>query len=232
MRSLWFIRSTIVSLFIVALGVCVRPASAQNVTGAAVRESTELEKLRLELERLRTELEVIRGQYEQRLQALEDRLKTAEPGTSETAKQQPPPPAQVPPPTPPPVDQPPPQTLPAGSSKVFNPDMSVNGNFVGVAGKNALQRSAVAAAHRGRGVVPGHRRSVCTRRLLPRRRSGGSRGRGRVHHLHLAAEKSAVEGRKNARAVRQGEHRAHARDADRGSAARHRQSRRRRRGLV
>jgi hypothetical protein len=45
--------------------------------------------------------------------------------------------AQVPPPTQPPPDQPPPPQPPAGlSSKVFNPDISVIGNFVGVAGKN------------------------------------------------------------------------------------------------
>ena len=52
-----------------------------------------------------------------------------------------PPPAQVPPPTQPPPDQPPPtpaQPPPGLSSKVFNPDISVIGNFVGVAGKNPL----------------------------------------------------------------------------------------------
>lgn len=48
------------------------------------------------------------------------------------------PPAQQPP-TQPPDQPPPPQAPPAGlSSKVFNPDMSVIGNFVGVAGKNAF----------------------------------------------------------------------------------------------
>jgi hypothetical protein len=74
--------------------------------------------------------------------ALEARLQEAAPAARASVSiLGAPEPGQVPPPPPPtqpPPDQPPPsQAPPAGlSSKVFNPDMSVIGNFVGVAGKN------------------------------------------------------------------------------------------------
>ena len=59
-----------------------------------------------------------------------------------------PPPTQTPSPTP----TPPPSPAPVQSGKVFNPDISVNGNFVGAAGKNpfatlpAMQLAEVEAA--------------------------------------------------------------------------------------
>jgi hypothetical protein len=89
-------------------------------------------RARTEVERLRSELEQLRREYDARLTALERKLED-----SLESRSQVPPPTQ-PPPTQPPPDQPPaPQAPPAGlSSKVFNPDISVIGNFVGVAGKN------------------------------------------------------------------------------------------------
>ena len=86
--------------------------------------------------------------------------------------QQPPPP---PPPTPPATPQTPPDTpqTPTATpqtSKVFNPDISVIGNFIGVAGKNEFSSQPRYAVERSGGVVSGRHRSVLTRRFLYRRR--------------------------------------------------------------
>ena len=78
--------------------------------------------------------------------------------------QDPPPP---PPPTPTPAPQDPqPAQAPADVGKVFNPDMSVNGNFIAAAGQNPVRHAAADAAERSRSGVPGRRRSVRARRLL------------------------------------------------------------------
>jgi hypothetical protein len=127
------------------------PLSAGLTPPAAVGPA----EVRTEIDRLRSELEHLRVEYDRRLQALEAKLGNLEAAKPEspdaenpdTARArslkifQVPPPAQVPPPTQPPPDQPPltPAQPPPGlSSKVFNPDISVIGNFVGVAGKNPL----------------------------------------------------------------------------------------------
>jgi hypothetical protein len=85
--------------------------------------------LRKEIEQLKADLETLRQQYAERLAALEARLGGAPPQPS-------PEPPQAPT-LPPPEPSPPGQTA-AGSSKVFNPDTSVIGNFAGVAGENPL----------------------------------------------------------------------------------------------
>ena len=46
------------------------------------------------------------------------------------------PPAAAPPVTPAPAPEPPPAPVPAPSSKVFNPDIAVIGNFLGAAGRS------------------------------------------------------------------------------------------------
>jgi hypothetical protein len=103
----------------------------------------DLESLRAEVQQLRQ----VRDQYEARLQALEARLDAL----------QAPPGAAAPPPLPPPGPTAPPTTaaVPAGAagaggptgalpvyggaaaaSKIFNPDIAVIGDFIGVAGKS------------------------------------------------------------------------------------------------
>jgi hypothetical protein len=79
-----------------------------------------------EVDRLKQELAAMREQYDKRLADLEQKL---------SAMAAPPTPAAVPEP----VAEPPSTAASgaaAGSSKVFNPDISVIANFVGVAGRN------------------------------------------------------------------------------------------------
>ncbi len=85
--------------------------------------------LRQEIDQLKADLETLRKQYEDRLSALEVRL----------AEAKEPPASAVPAPAPdtsaaaPALQA---SAAAAGSSKVFNPDISVLGNFAGAAGKN------------------------------------------------------------------------------------------------
>ena len=93
----------------------------------AFAQAADPQMLRQEIDQLKADIETLRQQYSERLSALEARLAS--------------------------LDQPPspqPGTLPAqpdtvqapgaaaATSKVFNPDISVIGNFVGVAGKNPM----------------------------------------------------------------------------------------------
>jgi len=126
----------------------VSPAAAQTAPPAAAG-STEAQQVRTELERLRKELEALRQQYDQRISSLEQRIEglagphvttvapapAAQAATPTTPVQNPPvtPPQDPAMPAPPPVAQ----TTAAGS-KVFNPDIAVIANFVGIAGKNAM----------------------------------------------------------------------------------------------
>ena len=109
----------------------------------AQAQTTDAQALRKEIEQLRQELQTIQKQYGDRLTALESKLGAAEgaaPGV-------PPAPAQS-------------AQVPAGaegaggpggalplyaggsaSSKVFNPDMSVIGNFLGAGGRNRINPS-------------------------------------------------------------------------------------------
>jgi hypothetical protein len=150
MHRFRWIRRAAAGIFAGLLVTWTSPARAQTPTSSPGAASGPLAPAPVssELERLREEIAQLRREYEQRLQALEQRLeRSLEPPPTQ------PPPVQVPPPTQPPPDQPPPAQPPAGqSSKIFNPDISVNGNFVGVAGKNSasdqppLQLTEVEAA--------------------------------------------------------------------------------------
>jgi hypothetical protein len=128
-------------------------AASPPAPPAATPASASSSPRHSEIERIRAELAQLRKDYEQRLDALEQRLEKSlearkpgslgawKPESLEVAKpNQVPPPTQPPPTPPPPVQPPPDQPAPAQqptlSSKVFNPDISVNGNFVGAAGKN------------------------------------------------------------------------------------------------
>jgi hypothetical protein len=102
-----------------------RSAHAQDVAPA----------VRQELDQLRRDFDALKQQYEQRIAALEEKLKTAQAG-----------PAPAPAPEPPVTFQP---TGPAapGSSKVFNPDMAVIGDFLGAAGSNKVESNPALEMH-------------------------------------------------------------------------------------
>jgi len=76
--------------------------------------------------RLERELAELRREYTERLTALEERIRALSV----------PAPAASPPAA---VAEPAPVPVPAGSSKVFNPDIAVIGNFMGSAGRNRLE---------------------------------------------------------------------------------------------
>jgi hypothetical protein len=108
-----------------------------QVWAQAPTSALNVDAIRDEFERLRAELGEVQRQYEARLAALELQLEklAATPGAAQdVAAQQPVPPPS--PPAPEPPLQPAPAALPPSSARVFNPDMSVNGNFVGIGGKN------------------------------------------------------------------------------------------------
>jgi hypothetical protein len=138
-------------------------ASAQSPPPAP-SQPQDPQQLREELDRLRKEFEAIRDTYGQRLAALEARIgEAAATPPAPTAPAQPgaaagvvPPPPTAPAPTPPPTPAGEAQ-IPSGaagaggpegplpvygnasaSSKVFNPDMSVIGNFIGATGSNKI----------------------------------------------------------------------------------------------
>lgn len=93
--------------------VCLIAACFVAVPLDALAQADDAQALRQELDQLKADFEVLRQQYSERLSALEARLAAVTP------------------------DQAPAAPGPAtGSSKVFNPDTSVIGNFAGVAGKN------------------------------------------------------------------------------------------------
>jgi hypothetical protein len=121
---------------VVSLGVMLTGASHAfaQTPAAAPPAANEVQTLRDEVDRLTKELQALQQQYDDRLKALEQRLGAQEPSPA---------PAPTPTPAPAPPDLPTaPGQLgsapPAGSSKVFNPDMSVIGNFVGIGGKNSM----------------------------------------------------------------------------------------------
>jgi len=131
------------------------PALAQSSTAASVQAAKpagpdEVRRVREELDRLRQEFDSLRRVYDDRLQQLEQRLSQIGGGPLVVT---PPAVPVAPPATPQAVEPAPPQTqAPVASSKVFNPDMSVNGNFIGAAGRNPfatlspMQMSEVEAA--------------------------------------------------------------------------------------
>jgi hypothetical protein len=106
------------------------PVLAQTPVAASAQE---VERVRGELDRLRQEFDLLRRTYDQRLLALEQRLMQI--GGAPAA---PTPPAQ-----PPQADAakaqdptPPAPAVPTATSKIFNPDISVNGNVIAAAGRN------------------------------------------------------------------------------------------------
>lgn len=100
------------------IGGAMTPATAGAQTAPAADQ--QLREAQAEVARLKQELDAMRAQYDARLTALEQRLAAIAATPVESA----PPPAVAPAPT-------------ASSSKVFNPDIAVIGNFLGATGTNA-----------------------------------------------------------------------------------------------
>lgn len=116
-------RIPLISVAVICAAVV--PARAQvPPVPPGVTAQEEVQRVRAELESLKKELEALRQQYDQRIAALEQRI-----GSLSVT------PAPGPPVTPAPPQG---QSL-AGASKVFNPDIAVVGNFVGVAGKDGSE---------------------------------------------------------------------------------------------
>jgi hypothetical protein len=116
-------RIPLISVAVVCAAVVPAWAQVPPVTpGVATQE--EVQRVRAELESLKKELEALRQQYDQRIAALEQRI-----GSLSAT------PAPGPPVT---LAAPQGQGI-AGASKVFNPDIAVVGNFVGVAGKDGSE---------------------------------------------------------------------------------------------
>lgn len=119
------------SLIVGFLLLLAVPAAAQTPAPPAPPQgAADAQQARDEIEKLRKEIEAMRLAYEARLAALEQQLSqlTAAPA------------AVTPPEAPPAVPEPapaPPQPVPQ-SGKVFNPDIAVIGNFVGVAGRHPM----------------------------------------------------------------------------------------------
>jgi hypothetical protein len=152
-------------------------APAGNAAPANAAQQTDQQQIRDEVDRLRKEFEAIRDSYGARLAALEAKLGTAPaaaatpvppvgalPETAPPAAAQP----QQPVPTQPAPTQPaqagvevpsgaagaggPEGALPvygnaAASSKVFNPDMAVIGNFIGTTGSNTIESAPALEMH-------------------------------------------------------------------------------------
>ncbi len=210
--------------------------------GAAAGQDATAQQIREELDRLRREFESVRDTYGARLTALEAKLAqfqgapaprrtaggaTARGGTRSLRQQ-----VRLPAAPPTEAAQRPTAAGPAGRRRRRRPRGSAAGlrQHGGIVeglqprhgrdrqlprrGRQEPDRHARAARDAGSGSeLPGRRRSVRARGLLPLVRAGGRRGRGRLHHVHIAARRAAGEGRQDARAVRQGEHDARARAA-------------------
>ena len=118
------------------------------ITGGTADAQTDVEGLRQEIAQLRKEFDAVQQQYGERLSALEARLGAAAGAAVSTL----PPAADVPPQisgeVPPgaagaggPTGSLPVYGAAAASSKIFNPDIAVIGNFLGAAGRNPVNPS-------------------------------------------------------------------------------------------
>ena len=142
--------------------VSAAPALAQGAPAPAPQTPTEIARVRAELDKLRAEFDSLRRAYDDRLQQLEQRLTQIGGGPMVVAPQTPvAPPVQQTPPVPqqqqPPPTQPDPQApvaQPVNSGKVFNPDISVNGNFIAAAGRNPFATLSPLQLSERRGLAP------------------------------------------------------------------------------
>ena len=136
------VRFSIIPSAVLSIVLLSSPVFAQSpASPPAQAPAASVTQVRDELERLRLEFDAIRKAYDERLLALEQRLAQIGGGPLAPAATLAPVPATGAPPPAPAATQDPqapatPVTAPVQSSKVFNPDISVIGNFVGIGGKN------------------------------------------------------------------------------------------------
>lgn len=109
---------------IVACAASIFAAVVLNSTPAVSAQTADVQALRQEIEQLRKEFEAVQQQYGERLSALEARL-----GAGNV-------PTPVPTAVPAPTGSLPIYGAPSATSKIFNPDIGVVGNFVGAAGSS------------------------------------------------------------------------------------------------
>lgn len=155
-------RKSLGGALVLALLLVPATARGQQAQTAATQPAAvpaAAEQLREELVRLRSEFDALREDYQARMRALEARLTALEApaGTSAAPAAQPAPaPEPAPPVEPPAAPEQPTAQVPPGSagaggpegtlplygpattSKVFNPDIAVIGNFIGAAGTNEV----------------------------------------------------------------------------------------------
>ena len=138
--------------WVAAAGLLVGSASSASAQEAAA--------LRQEIDQLRRDFETLKQQYGDRLTALESKLAAAEGAVPAAQPPATPPAAAQPPATPPAAEVPagaagaggPTGTLPVygaatGSSKIFNPDIAVIGDFLGAWGHNAVNPQPALEMH-------------------------------------------------------------------------------------
>lgn len=109
------VRSRIPFLLSLVLGLLFANPSFAQIS--------EADRLKAELEALRLEFSNRIAELEARLKAVEGAAATAAPATTPVETAPPAPPAQM-------------GAAPAGSSKIFNPDVAAIGDFIGAAGKS------------------------------------------------------------------------------------------------
>src|SRR5262249_52161322 len=146
-----------------ALSAVAGTATAQSTSAS---QTADAQALKSEIDRLRSDFEALRQEYGQRLSTLETRLSALQGGQPPAPEG---PPGGVAPATPPQAPtgtsaqtaQVPPGAEGAGgptgalpvyggaaaSSKVFNPDMAVIGDFLGAAGHNSVAPAPALALH-------------------------------------------------------------------------------------
>jgi hypothetical protein len=127
---------------VIALALCagVSPRAFAQAPVAAPAAAADVDQVRAELTRLRAEFDAVRRQYDDRLSQLEQRLNQLGAGPlalDAVASPSAPAAAGAQEPAPAPPSGPSPVSMPVNSSRVFNPDTSVIGNFLGAAGRNA-----------------------------------------------------------------------------------------------
>lgn len=140
------VRIGVATLVVIAAALGPSTASAQSAPSMLAATPAQVQEVRDEIERVRKELDALRQEYERRIATLEQRLgglsgprviEAPEPPVALAGQD---PAAQPPAPVVAPQEPPPTPTgqLYAAGAKVFNPDISAIGNFLGVAGENAL----------------------------------------------------------------------------------------------
>src|SRR5262245_41048490 len=127
-------------------GLIVMPVAA------SAQSAQDVQALRQEIDQLRKDIEKLNQDYAARLSALEARLSAAQPTAEQPPPSAPPPAAAPSPPAPaePAAAQPSlagSAQAAAASSKVFNPDMAVIGDFLGAAGTNPVQSDPFSLAN-------------------------------------------------------------------------------------